>query len=183
MDPDDTGDDTPLEGEIVDDELRPAKEFLTGWKSHFVTQLQELPNVSLAAEKAGVSRTHAYKARSSDACFAEAWDDALERSLDIARGEAWRRAAVGYVRVEKKFVDGKQIELKEVTEVDNRLLVNYLQAHDKTWRPKVSAEVSGPDGGPVEHAVTVAALQVSEFEAAIKRLGPAPDAEEVETAQ
>ena len=63
----------------------------------FLATLRENPNVTEAAQAAGVSRTHAYTWRDpqeyKDAdAFAAAWDEAIEECCDKLEGVAFRLA-------------------------------------------------------------------------------------------
>lgn len=66
------------------------------WRAVFLAALAEVPVVSRAAEAAGVTYRHVYKTREVDQEFAQAWEDAIEASLDKAEQEAFRRAVVGF---------------------------------------------------------------------------------------
>lgn len=51
-------------------------------KKRFLRALARMPNISLAARSAGMSRSAAYAYRSKDEKFASAWDEAVEEALD-----------------------------------------------------------------------------------------------------
>jgi hypothetical protein len=49
----------------------------------------------VACKAAGISRTTAYEHRERDPAFAEAWNDALNQSLDVLEHEVYQRAIKG----------------------------------------------------------------------------------------
>jgi len=63
------------------------------WRTYFLQTLAETSNVSLSAQKAGISPSRAYKARREDADFAAAWRAALLEGYDHLEMEA-----LGYLR-------------------------------------------------------------------------------------
>jgi len=62
------------------------------WHGKFLRSLAKSPSVSLAAQQAGISRRSAYNAREADPEFAEAWDDALNQSVDTLEHSIYQRA-------------------------------------------------------------------------------------------
>lgn len=58
----------------------------------FLESLSDKPIVSVACERATVSRSRAYDERKADPAFKAAWDEALESSLEALEDEARRRA-------------------------------------------------------------------------------------------
>lgn len=65
------------------------------WKLRFLEQLRKVPNVSAAAQAAGISRQQAYDIRETDETFAKEWNDAIEQAVDQLVGKAWGRAKGG----------------------------------------------------------------------------------------
>jgi hypothetical protein len=65
------------------------------WRDVFITKLAEAPDVSGAAQAAGVDRRYVYRERDKNPEFLRRWDDALEQSLDRAEKEMYRRAVDG----------------------------------------------------------------------------------------
>lgn len=76
----------------------------------FLGQLRVLPNVSAAARAAGISRTAAYAWRDEDAEFAEAWNDAVEESIDALEQVAWERAETTSDRLMEVLLKGHRPE-------------------------------------------------------------------------
>lgn len=64
-------------------------------KDTFLASLAHDPNVSLACDKANISRKTAYQWR-DDEVFAKAWDDAVERCKDVARSSIYQRGILGW---------------------------------------------------------------------------------------
>lgn len=75
----------------------------------FLTALAASGNVTVAAQAAGVYRTHVYEWRKADAAFAAAWDDAIDQAADLLEAEARRRAYDGVQRL--KFDRGNMITI------------------------------------------------------------------------
>ena len=62
------------------------------WKPVFLAALQAMPVVRVACQKAGISRSEAYKVRSTDAVFALAWKQALQDGIDMVEATLHVRA-------------------------------------------------------------------------------------------
>ena len=69
------------------------------WAPAFLAALRDTGMVSAACEAAGVGRRTAYDRRQRDEQFAVAWADELERAVEVAEAEIYRRAVRG---VEKR---------------------------------------------------------------------------------
>lgn len=66
-------------------------------KAAFLESLSRDPNISLACDCAEVSRDAVYKWRDKDQQFAKDWDQAIERTKDIARSAFYQRAVYGWL--------------------------------------------------------------------------------------
>jgi len=62
------------------------------WAPVFLKALRLSPNVSEACDAAGIGRTWAYECRKSDPEFAQAWNEAMDRSLDRLEARMFQRA-------------------------------------------------------------------------------------------
>lgn len=62
------------------------------WMGAFLALLAASPNVTLAAQGAGISRSKAYQYRKEDPGFAAKWDDAIGESIDRLEAAAFKRA-------------------------------------------------------------------------------------------
>lgn len=72
---------------------KPAREVII---RVFLESLKSDPNVSLACDMAGISRTVAYIWKKEDEAFADAWEAALERTRDVARSSIYQRGILGW---------------------------------------------------------------------------------------
>jgi len=112
----------------------------------FLTTLAETCNVSEAARAAGIGRRSVYDWRDADSAFAEAWKDAEESAADKLEQVAYERAIGGQ---------------------SDRLLEILLKAHRPKYREKQQVELTGKDGGPIEHK-QAAVAEIAEL------FGPTP---------
>ena len=62
------------------------------WKTVFLSVLQTMPVVRVACQKAGISRSEAYKVRSNDPEFALAWHQAVQDGVDMIEATLHARA-------------------------------------------------------------------------------------------
>jgi len=116
------------------------------YKQVFLEKLSKSPNVTAAAKAAGYSRKHFYELRNNDPEFAEAWQDALNQSLDTAEGELYRRAVRGVVK--KIYYQDKHIDT--VREYSDTLLIFLLKSHKpEVYRETVRNELTGKDGDSI----------------------------------
>lgn len=96
----------------------------------FAATLQATCNVSESCRAAGISRSVAYVWREEDEVFARAWQEAEDAAADMLEQVAFERAQSGQ---------------------SDRMLEILLKAHRPKYRDKQAIEVSGPNGGPIEH--------------------------------
>jgi len=116
-------------------------------EKRFLDTLRLTCNVTEAAVAAGVRRRRVYEWRDRDEEFRAAWDDAEQEAADALEREAWRRAVEG---TDKPIVFRGRVTAA-YKEYSDRLLELLLKGHrpDK-FRDRVSAEYSGPGGGPIQ---------------------------------
>jgi hypothetical protein len=62
------------------------------WKPVFLAALQKLPVVHVACQASGISRAEVYRARTRDADFALAWEQALQDGIDVIEAQLMARA-------------------------------------------------------------------------------------------
>lgn len=121
-------------------------------KALFILALTQNPNVTAAADLARINHSTAYRWKNEDKKFAEAWENALERSTDSLEQEAIRRAREGVVRM--KFHEGRAITIAGPDgktqipylerEYSDTLLIFLLKAHrPKKYRDNTIALVGG----------------------------------------
>ena len=105
----------------------------------FLAALADLPFVSMAAARAGLSRQTVYRMRKQDEAFAAAWDEAIEEAVDAIEAEAYRRALHGYdvyLTCAKGLIldaDGKPVMQRRYSDL---LLIMFLRA----YRPELYRE-------------------------------------------
>ena len=66
-------------------------------KEKFLAFLREDPTVSLACEHIDRDRATVYNWREKDHKFAEEWDNAIERTKDVARSSIYKRGIIGWM--------------------------------------------------------------------------------------
>ena len=118
----------------------------SNWQEIFIKELARIPNVTAAAKKARITRGHAYYTREQDPAFAEAWDDALEQSVNNMEGEAYRRAVHG--TLEPVFYMGRKVG--SVRRYSDSLIMFLMRSHNPSkYKETVRNETTGPDGEPL----------------------------------
>lgn len=105
---------------------RTRKERPRDWRPAFLKHFAKTGNILMAAEKAKVGRTTAYKEIAEDSEFAALVDDAREEALDVLERELFRRGVTG-IPVPKSIGGVREI----VTEYSDTLLLAQLNAHGK----------------------------------------------------
>lgn len=118
----------------------------------FLHWLARTGNVTRAAEKAKVNRTHMYQVRQEDETFAAAWQEATVIAVERLELEARRRAEQGVL--EPVYYQGEKVGA--VRKYSDTLLIFLLKAHKpEKYRDHASLELSGKGGGPVLTQATV----------------------------
>jgi len=112
--------------------VRKYTPFTDDRRERFLETLRQVPNVTYAATRAGVTRRTAYNHRDADPEFAAAWDDAIEEGMDLVELEAHRRAVHGVE--EPVFYMGTIAGY--VTKYSDTLMGRLLQA----YRPEKFSE-------------------------------------------
>ncbi|MDA5194934.1 hypothetical protein [Govanella unica] len=112
----------------------------------FLKALRQTGTVTVAAEKAGVSRGQAYQFRKKDKTFRQAWDDALQAALDELETELRRRAMQG---VEQPVYFGGK-ECGRIRTYNDNLGMFLLRAHrgEVYGAAKGAEETAGSGQGP-----------------------------------
>lgn len=104
-------------------------------------------SVTRACEAVGVSRTTAYRWREEDAEFAAEWDRAKAIGLDALEDEALRRAFEG---VEVPVLHHGKV-VSTVRNYSDTLTIFLLKGgKPEKYRERVSTELTGAGGGPVQ---------------------------------
>lgn len=65
------------------------------WSTTFLTVLRSTGNIRAACQQAGIARSTAYEARTSDPTFRREWDEAIEDAVDLLEIAARNRAISG----------------------------------------------------------------------------------------
>jgi len=68
---------------------------LAQWQRRFLAALRLAPNVQSACKAARVSRQTAYRHKAEDTEFRDAWQEAIDASLDELEATAFRKAKEG----------------------------------------------------------------------------------------
>lgn len=154
------------------------------WAEAVLARLAESPNVSRAAEHAGVERSTVYRLRDRDERFAVALFDAREKALDILEESIFAQATAGLptrktVTKTRQGPEGEQIvEVSESEEIvrNPTLAMFFLKRWRPEYRESFRVEQTGPGGGPVQHEVSVVEERaVQDFYSALDELNPAPE--------
>ena len=72
--------------------VRSTRARIKQWHAKFLRSLAKTPSVTIAARAANVSTRACYKAKDADPEFAEAWSDAINKSVDALEDAVYRRA-------------------------------------------------------------------------------------------
>jgi hypothetical protein len=119
----------------------------------FFQHLAETCNVTRAALMAGYARRSVYEYRDEDPEFRRRMDEAVEIATDALEAEARRRAVEGVP--EPVFYQG--VECGTVQRYSDRLLELLLKGRrPDVFRERVSQEISGPGGRPIETVIETA---------------------------
>lgn len=120
-------------------------------RAAFLASLEETASVTKTCEVTGTPRRTAYNWRNSDAKFATAWDEAVDRGCDILEDEAVRRAYDGTLK--PVFHQGEVCG--HIREYSDTLLIFLLKGRrPERYRDRAAVEHTGKDGGPIEVKVT-----------------------------
>ena len=128
-----------------------ARKQASEWRPAFIAALRNSGNVRASCHAADVSRETVYNHREASAEFRAAWDSALEDAIDVLEATARQRAQAS----------------------SDTLLIFLLKAHrPEKYRETTRQEISGPGGGPVQHAdVTPAEVVAARAKAAAWEAG------------
>lgn len=102
--------------------------------------MRESPAVGVACEKAGVTRQAAYHLRASDPEFREAWESALQDSIDTLKQSAFTRARDGVGRLKfgadgEALIDPRTLQPYEERQYSDKLTELFLKAYEpETFR-------------------------------------------------
>jgi hypothetical protein len=121
-------------------------------ESSFLDGLRDGQSVTAACIDSGISRSTAYEWRDADEDFRKRWDEAVEEGTDRLEDEAQRRARDGVS--EPVFYKGDIVG--HVQRHSDTLMIFLLKARrPEKFKGRVATELTGKDGGPIEHEVKV----------------------------
>jgi hypothetical protein len=145
------------------------------FKRVMLKELAQGKSPTSAAEAAGIGRATAYKWRSEDPEFAQAWNDAVMEGIDRLEDEAYRRAVNGVLK--PVYQGGKKVG--HIRQYSDGLMALLLRGR----RPEVYAR---PEERSIPH-VNKAVMSVEDARARLLQLGlPLPliegDYEELDAA-
>ena len=129
---------------------KPGKPNDVAWHPAFVESLSRVPDVTDAAEFAGVSTKTAYEHRAKFPDFADDWANALRTANDTAVGELYRRGVIGW---DEPVYQGGEL-VGTIRRKSDQALLFLLKAH--------LPEIYG-DKSKVEHSGKVALSEEQEL--------------------
>jgi hypothetical protein len=122
----------------------------------FLDALRKGFSFSGALKASGLARSTVHDWKQAEPDFRTAWEDAVEEGTDSAEDEMRRRAIEGtaeYVVSQGRLVKDENGTPLEVRKYSDNLLAMMLKARrPNVHRERVSTEISGPNGGPIETA-------------------------------
>lgn len=127
----------------------------------FLAAIREFPNISHAAEAAGISRSTHYDRYDKDPAYAKTFHEAWRWGMGFVRDVAVHRAVHGYqepVIFQGQYQytgKGKKRRLVTVTKYPERLFMKVLTAEIPEVYNRNRMEHTGPDGGPIQKHITV----------------------------
>lgn len=97
-----------------------ARKPLREWRDAFLTALAQEGTVCAACRNAGISRTHAYRARQQDESFAVAWADVESTVTDKLESKAVELALAGEVKLLEFLLKARRPDVyREHTKVEH----------------------------------------------------------------
>lgn len=120
----------------------------------FLAELETCGNITASCKKSKIDRKAVYRWKKADPAFLVEYEESVSIGIDALEDEATRRAFEGCEK--PVFQQGRKVG--SVKEYSDTLMIFLL----KCRRPEVFKdrhEVTGKDGGPLEHDVTVRVIQ------------------------
>lgn len=123
-----------------------------GWQKRFIAALRELPNATEACKTVGISIPGAYAARAKQPKFAKEWLEALDVGGQRMEGVMMRDARYGTDDwTWMKDRQGRIVKKPLPRKVDTTARIFLLKGlMPYKYRELVHAEISGPQGGPID---------------------------------
>ncbi len=132
------------------------------WVPLFIAALRQMPVFTFAAKAAGITYSKAMDTRRKDPEFAKLCSVAIEQGEDMIEIAAIKRATVGWQEsIYGRDAKGNPVKVGEKTLYSDRLCEVLLKGRKPTvYRERVSQELSGPGGAPIQPAATNVSVQI-----------------------
>jgi hypothetical protein len=118
----------------------------------FLSAFKATASITKAAKACGLERTTHYDWLETVAGYKEAFEAAKDEAAQTLEDEAVRRAHEGVLQA--RYYQGKPIGAERI--YSDGLMMFLLRAlRPEKYRERVSAELTGKDGGPIQTAMTV----------------------------
>jgi len=125
-------------------------QLIAPWKQRFIEALRVVPNIDLAARKAGCSRQTCYKHKGDDALFSKLWDETLEAAWDAAEGALYEEGVVGRQKVNY----GKNGEVRDVENIRDVRALDILLKGNRPAKYREKGPVVNLNLAPAQEAVS-----------------------------
>lgn len=103
-----------------------------GWRKRFLNALRSTANVSLACEKAGISRPVAYRTKARKPGFSRAWDDVIQAAVDDVEMSLRTTALGGNVHAALAILRAHRPEIWSNPAIEQRSQAVLLQQNNVT---------------------------------------------------
>lgn len=124
-----------------------AKAELAAAKDTFLTTFRQTGNVSAACRKANIERSTIYKWLEHDTAFTVRYHEAEADAQDVLRGEAFRRAVLGWdepaVSAGKVVIDPETGRPLMIRKHSDAVLLAMLKARVPEYRDRSEVDVRG----------------------------------------
>ena len=132
------------------------------WEKVFFATLAKTANLTLSARAAGVERSVPLHRKLNNPDFAKRFNAACQEAFDLLEASAWARATHGTERgIWSKDKDGNPVKVETIREYSDRLHEVLLRAkRPQEYLSKIAAELSGPNGAPINPIVAPTCVQI-----------------------
>ena len=120
--------------------VRPPQRRRIKHQEVFLEKYAEYGEICAAARAAGIDRSCHYEWLASDEDYVQSFRDLEETRVQRANDTAYRLGVVG-VQVPKTIAGVREL----VTEHDAKILIRWLETHDRKWRQQKIVEVRMED--------------------------------------
>jgi hypothetical protein len=132
------------------------------WEKVFFATLAKTANLTLSARAAGVERSVPLHRKLNNPDFAKRFNAACQEAFDLLEASAWARATHGTERgIWSKDKEGNPVRVETIREYSDRLHEVLLRAkRPQEYLSKIAAELSGPNGAPINPIVAPTCVQI-----------------------